>query len=196
MGWEPHVWEGSWNEGIDSLLSSTDFCVLGRFLPRVLKEKLLQSLLHAPLAAVLICTSARPSVARVLIVNRGRDNGSGFLDSVIELRDVMQVPPVVLTVAGSLGEAQEAQEVAEEAFAAHHLPANFDFMVDRDAAGAIRWESQLRTCSHLIVEKAETPAWPSWRHSDRFHRLLSLTDGLSVLALPCLVRLDTVLSSV
>jgi K+-sensing histidine kinase KdpD len=120
----------------------------------------------------------------VLVVQEHHDPASSFLGAAAELCRSLQARPVVLTVARTESEAERRQVLAEEAFAARRLHADFDFVVGLDVRTAVASVARWRRCSHVFMERQHAPSWWPWRRGDTITQLLGLTGSLTLLALP------------
>lgn len=172
----------SWEAAGDGL-GRDDLYVLSDALLPTLKAKLLRQALSLPGAGVLLCPRTRQSVSRVLIVVQDDDPASCFLDAAVGVCRSLAAEPVLLTLAGSEGEARRREQFVAERFARHQMVGEFDAVIGGDLREAVAWVARLRRCSLVVVER-QAPSW--WRRlrGETVERLRNLAKNTSVLALP------------
>jgi hypothetical protein len=170
--------------GIEPFLRCAALAVIGDALPAGLKQALWSRSLRGGRPAILACPQLWHPVARVLVENRQRHPGSGYLDSAAQLCRAFGAAAVVLTVARTEREAQLRQHLAEDTFARHQLAADYDSVVGCDLPAAVAGVSRWRRCSHVFMESGEPGPW--WRRLWRgpLASLLGLAASVAVLALP------------
>jgi len=182
--WGVYLWRSSQDLGIKCFLLRGELYVFGDTLSAGVKQDLMTQSLYNAGAPLLVCPHIWRPVSRVLVVQQQRGLGSAFLDAVAQICRHFDATPIVLTVARTEREAQERQYLAEDTFAAHHLAADFDFLVGYDLATAVTRVAQWRRCSHVFLERPETTSWWQRFSGDPLKQLVGLTDSLTLLALP------------
>jgi hypothetical protein len=111
--------------------------------------------------AVLLCSDTWVPPTKVLIVDQGQQEHSGFLEAALNLCHDLQVAPIVLTIGCSQRAAQARQQAVRDELARSGFRADFDFIVGCEthvaAANVARW----RRCQFAIVGLHQQEPW--WR---------------------------------
>jgi hypothetical protein len=123
--------------------------------------ELLRAPRSADAPAVLLCSDTWAPPTKVLIVDQGQQEHSGFLEAALKLCHYLQVLPIVLTIGYSQRAARVRQQAVRDELGRSGFSADFDFIVGCEihvaAANVARW----RRCQFAIVETHEQESW--WR---------------------------------
>ena len=155
-----------------------------RFPPGSERLAMIRQLLQQP-AAVLICPENwKSTLSRMLVLYRSREQNEEMLTTVIDLCRCVRVQPVVLTVAGTEGEAWRRQQPARAAFAEHGQSGNFDLLIGSEIDEAAMHVSRWRQCQLVVMGRYGRPLWTHWFGGSTTERLLGMADSVAVLTIP------------
>jgi hypothetical protein len=190
VAWDASLWHGSVALGVDLFVRPGELCVVGQDMQPGIKGAILQRSLHSPETAVLVCSRFSQAFSRVLILHEHCDRGNQFLDHAAQFCRVLQVAPVILTVARSRSAEQRCRQFAGKVLGRYQLAAEHDFMTGCDARTAVACMSRWRRCSHVVVEKRESPLWRRWLRKETMERVLGLSESLTIVGLPGALSLE------
>jgi hypothetical protein len=182
--WDVALRQGPPGFEVGRFLHPAELTIVGADLPPVLENEILCRSSRLVSVPVLLCPRSWRPVSRVLVLHEHRDVGSRFLDIAAEVCRAFAVNPVVLSVGHSEREARLRRQLAEEAFAARGLAADFDLIAGCDAGTAAAAAARWRRCSHVFLEKRPISPWQRWLHGDTVRRLRALSAAFALLALP------------
>lgn len=135
-------------------------------------------------APIMLCPPIWKPLSRVLLLNTSWKPSEEFFALASQVCKAFQVSPVVLTLARTERRARLRQQIAQQIYSHHFLPADFDFVVGRELPDAVASVANWRRCSLVLAEQQHEGSWWYWRGPGDPSELIRLARTLSVLVVP------------
>lgn len=181
---------GGADAGVNQFLRPRGLCVFVENSASSLQEDLLSRAGRSHENAVLVCAPACPPMTRILVLFDQANSDSAYLESVAHLCQALETQPIILVLARTERETQMRRAYVESVCQSFQLRADIDSVFGCDARSAVARVASWRGCSHFIVERRPGRSWWTGSRGNGLEPFRSVSDSLSLLALPGASVLD------